>query len=71
VTDEAVGGGEVAEGIARASRFADLDPYRAVTHNKGFMNGLDAVALALGQDWRALEAGAHAFAARRAAPTDR
>jgi hydroxymethylglutaryl-CoA reductase len=67
VTDEAVGGAEVAEGIARASRFADLDPYRAVTHNKGFMNGLDAVALALGQDFRALEAGAHAFAAQSGA----
>lgn len=67
VTDEAVGGAAVADGIARASRFAELDPYRATTHNKGFMNGLDAVALALGQDFRALEAGAHAFAARAGA----
>ncbi|MBX3249840.1 MAG: hydroxymethylglutaryl-CoA reductase, degradative [Myxococcales bacterium] len=59
----AVGGAEVADGIARASRFAEKDPFRAVTHNKGIMNGLDAAALALGQDWRAIEAGAHAFAA--------
>ena len=49
--------------IARASRFAALDPYRACTHNKGFMNGLDAAAVALGQDWRSIEAGAHAWAA--------
>ncbi|MEJ7732721.1 MAG: hypothetical protein WKG00_26410 [Polyangiaceae bacterium] len=48
--------------MARASRFAELDPCRAATHNKGFMNGLDAAAVALGQDWRAIEAGAHAFA---------
>jgi len=53
----------VASGIARASRFAELDPYRATTHNKGFMNGLDAAAVALGQDFRAIEAGAHAYAA--------
>ncbi len=59
---EALGGQEAAEGIVRASRFADLDPYRAVTHNKGFMNGLSAAAVALGQDWRAIEAGAHGFA---------
>jgi hydroxymethylglutaryl-CoA reductase len=63
VRDEDVGGAELADGIARASRFAELDPFRAVTHNKGFMNGLDAAAVALGQDWRAIEAGAHAFAA--------
>lgn len=50
--------------IVEASRFAELDPYRAATHNKGIMNGVDAVALATGQDWRGLEAGAHAFAAR-------
>jgi len=55
-------GGELADGIARASRFAELDVARAVTHNKGIMNGVDAAAVALGQDWRALEAGAHAFA---------
>ena len=40
------------------------DPYRAATHNKGVMNGIDAVAIATGQDWRAIEAGAHAFACR-------
>jgi len=62
VRDEEVGGAEIAQGIARASRFAELDVFRAVTHNKGFMNGLDAVAVALGQDFRAIEAGAHAFA---------
>jgi hydroxymethylglutaryl-CoA reductase len=56
-------GGELCAGIARASRFAELDPMRAVTHNKGIMNGIDAVAVALGQDWRAIEAGAHAYAA--------
>jgi hydroxymethylglutaryl-CoA reductase len=63
VDQESLGGAAVADGIARASRFADLDVYRAVTHNKGFMNGLDAAAVALGQDWRGLEAGAHAWAA--------
>jgi hydroxymethylglutaryl-CoA reductase len=57
-------GAEVAAAIAAASRFAELDPYRAATHNKGIMNGVDAVLLATGQDWRAVEAGAHAFAAR-------
>lgn len=57
-------GEEVARGIARASRFAELDPYRATTHNKGIMNGIDAVVMATGNDWRAVEAGAHAFAAR-------
>ena len=48
----------------RRSRFAQADPYRAATHNKGVMNGIDAVAIATGQDWRAIEAGAHAFACR-------
>ena len=57
-------GEEVAAGIASASRFAELDPYRAATHNKGVMNGVDAVVLATGNDWRAIEAGAHAHAAR-------
>jgi hydroxymethylglutaryl-CoA reductase len=57
-------GAEVRAAIAAASRFAELDPYRATTHNKGIMNGVDAVLLATGQDWRAVEAGAHAFAAR-------
>lgn len=54
----------IAEGIVQASRFASADPYRAATHNKGVMNGVDAVAIATGQDWRAIEAGAHAFACR-------
>jgi hydroxymethylglutaryl-CoA reductase len=55
---------EVARGIASAWRFAYADPYRAATHNKGVMNGVDAVAVATGNDWRALEAGAHAWCAR-------
>jgi hydroxymethylglutaryl-CoA reductase len=57
-------GREVRDGIVRASRFAERDPYRATTHNKGLMNGLDAVVIATGNDWRAVEAGAHAYAAR-------
>jgi hydroxymethylglutaryl-CoA reductase len=57
-------GERVVEGIAEAYAFAAVDPYRAATHNKGIMNGIDAVALACGQDWRAIEAGAHAYAAR-------
>jgi hydroxymethylglutaryl-CoA reductase len=57
-------GADVARGIVEASAFAAVDPYRAATHNKGVMNGMDAVALATGNDWRALEAGAHAWAAR-------
>jgi hydroxymethylglutaryl-CoA reductase len=61
--EEALGGAALADGIARASRFAERDPFRAVTHNKGVLNGVDAAAVALGQDWRAIEAGAHAFAA--------
>ncbi len=59
------GGREVAEGVVQADRFAAADPYRAATHNKGVMNGIDAVALATGNDWRAIEAGAHAYACRR------
>ena len=62
VSASALGDDALADAMARASRFAELDPYRAVTHNKGVMNGVDAVALALGQDWRSIEAGAHAFA---------
>ncbi|MBS1121598.1 MAG: hydroxymethylglutaryl-CoA reductase, degradative [Deltaproteobacteria bacterium] len=61
---DGVAGAEVRAAIAAASRFAELDPYRAATHNKGIMNGVDAVLLATGQDWRAVEAGAHAFACR-------
>ena len=55
---------EVVDAIVAASRFAELDPYRAATHNKGIMNGIDAVVLATGNDFRAVEAGAHAYAAR-------
>jgi hydroxymethylglutaryl-CoA reductase len=62
-TDD-MSGDEVISGIVNASRFAELDPYRAATHNKGIMNGIDAVVIATGNDWRAVEAGAHAFAAR-------
>ncbi|HSR31713.1 MAG TPA: hydroxymethylglutaryl-CoA reductase, degradative [Anaerolineae bacterium] len=57
-------GEQVAQGIVEAYAFAAVDPYRAATHNKGIMNGIDAVALACGQDWRAIEAGAHAYASR-------
>jgi hydroxymethylglutaryl-CoA reductase len=57
-------GDAVAERIVQASRFAEADPYRAATHNKGIMNGVDAVVLATGNDFRAVEAGAHAYAAR-------
>ena len=57
-------GEEVRDGIIEAWAFADADPYRAVTHNKGIMNGVDAVVLATGNDWRAVEAGAHAYAVR-------
>ncbi len=57
-------GQQVSDGIIIASQFAAVDPYRAATHNKGIMNGIDAVALATGNDWRAVEAGAHAYAAR-------
>ncbi len=64
MSDFGFSGAEVAHGIAEASLFADADPYRACTHNKGVMNGVDAVALATGNDWRAIEAGAHAFCAR-------
>ncbi len=60
---DALGGTEIADGIIRASRFAERDVFRAATHNKGVMNGIDAMAVALGQDWRSIEAGAHAFAA--------
>jgi hydroxymethylglutaryl-CoA reductase len=62
-TDD-MAGADVIDGIVAASRFAELDPYRAATHNKGIMNGIDAVTMATGNDWRAVEAGAHAFAAR-------
>jgi hydroxymethylglutaryl-CoA reductase len=54
----------VRDGIIEAYAFAASDPYRAATHNKGIMNGVDAVVIATGNDWRAIEAGAHAYAAR-------
>jgi hydroxymethylglutaryl-CoA reductase len=57
-------GERLARSIEEASVFAERDPYRAATHNKGIMNGVDAVLVALGQDWRAVEAGAHSFAAK-------
>jgi hydroxymethylglutaryl-CoA reductase len=57
-------GEQVRDGIVIASDFARADPYRAATHNKGIMNGIDAIALATGNDWRAIEAGAHAWAGR-------
>jgi len=57
-------GEQVRDGIIIASDFAQVDPYRAATHNKGIMNGVDAVAIATGNDWRAIEAGVHAYAAR-------
>jgi hydroxymethylglutaryl-CoA reductase len=57
-------GEEVVEGILNAYAFALADPYRAATHNKGVMNGIDALLIATGNDWRAVEAGAHAYAAR-------
>lgn len=57
-------GREVAHQITRLSDLAQVDPYRAATHNKGIMNGIDAVMIASGNDWRAIESGAHAYAAR-------
>ena len=57
-------GEEVRDRVIEAWAFADADPYRAATHNKGIMNGVDAVVIATGNDWRAVEAGAHAYAAR-------
>jgi len=56
-------GEQVRDGIVLAAEFAAMDPYRATTHNKGIMNGIDAVAIATGNDWRAVEAAAHAYAA--------
>ncbi|WP_203641952.1 hydroxymethylglutaryl-CoA reductase, degradative [Levilactobacillus andaensis] len=59
-----IAGADVAQRIAEASDYAQVDPYRAVTHNKGIMNGIDAVVLAMGNDWRAVESGVHAYASR-------
>lgn len=63
-TKEALGGEDVVDGIVNAYAFAAADPYRCATHNKGIMNGVSAVVLATGNDTRAIEAGAHAYAAR-------
>ena len=57
-------GERVVDAVVEAAVFAEVDPYRAATHNKGVMNGIDALMLATGNDWRAVEAGAHAYAAR-------
>ncbi|WP_443094438.1 hydroxymethylglutaryl-CoA reductase, degradative [Phyllobacterium sp. CCNWLW109] len=69
ITEEALAtkefsGRRMMEGIVDAYEFAAIDPYRAATHNKGIMNGVDPVVVATGNDWRAIEAGAHAYAAR-------
>ena len=61
---DALGGPEVVKNIVSAYEFADADPYRAATHNKGVMNGITSVVLATGNDTRAVEAGAHAYASR-------
>ena len=61
---ESFKGEAVRDGIIAAWAFADSDPYRAATHNKGIMNGVDAVVIATGNDWRAIEAGAHAYAVK-------
>lgn len=64
LASEGFTGEEVVDGVVYAYEFAASDPYRAVTHNKGIMNGIDPVIIASGNDWRAVEAGAHAYAAR-------
>jgi len=61
---DSLSGTDVRDRIIEAWAFAEADPYRAATHNKGIMNGIDAVLIATGNDWRAVEAGAHAYAAR-------
>jgi len=61
---ESYSGEDVRDGIIAAYVFAAVDPYRAATHNKGIMNGIDPVIIATGNDWRAIEAGAHAYASR-------
>lgn len=61
---DTLNGTDVAQGIVEACALAVIDPYRAATHNKGIMNGIDPVVIATGNDWRAVEAGAHAYAAR-------
>lgn len=64
---DAIGGADVVDGVIEAYVFAEADPYRCATHNKGIMNGIDAVVLATGNDTRAIEAGAHSYAARTGA----
>lgn len=64
LTTKTLKGEDVAQGIVEACTLAIIDPYRAATHNKGIMNGIDPVVVATGNDWRAIEAGAHAYAAR-------
>jgi hydroxymethylglutaryl-CoA reductase len=66
-TKDAIGGEEVVDGVMEAYVFAEADPFRCATHNKGVMNGIDAVILATGNDTRAIEAGAHSYAARTGA----
>ncbi|MBZ0302534.1 MAG: hydroxymethylglutaryl-CoA reductase, degradative [Anaerolineae bacterium] len=61
---ETLSGADVVKAIVEAGVFAEVDPYRAATHNKGIMNGIDPVVIATGNDWRAIEAGAHTYAAR-------
>jgi hydroxymethylglutaryl-CoA reductase len=61
-TKEAIGGPDVVDGVIAAYEFAEADPYRCATHNKGIMNGVDALMLATGNDTRAIEAGAHSYA---------
>jgi len=65
VATKTIAGATVAQRLVAASDFAQVDPYRAATHNKGIMNGIDAVVLAMGNDWRAVESGAHAYASRQ------
>ena len=64
VTDESYSGREFADTFIQAVQIAEVEPFRAVTHNKGIMNGVDSVVLATGNDFRAVEAGVHAYAAR-------
>lgn len=64
LASETMSGAEVVDAILDAAVLAEVDPYRAATHNKGIMNGIDALILATGNDWRAVEAGAHAYACR-------
>jgi len=64
LTTQERAGADIVEGVLDAYTFAAIDPYRAATHNKGIMNGIDPVIVATGNDWRAIEAGAHTWAAR-------